>query len=61
MGAALVLVLVTVAVIYLDRGSYRDVDGSALTLLDCVYYTAVSLSTTGYGDITPVTPTRRRC
>jgi methyl-accepting chemotaxis protein len=55
MAAALVLVLVTVAVIYLDRDAYRDANEDGLTLLDCFYYTVVSLSTTGYGDITPVT------
>jgi voltage-gated potassium channel len=54
-----VLVLVTVVVIYIDRGGYRDVNNDGLTLLDCFYYVVVSLSTTGYGDITPVTPDAR--
>ena len=53
------LVLVTVAIIYADRGGYRDVNEDGLTLLDCFYYAVVSLSTTGYGDITPVTPEAR--
>jgi voltage-gated potassium channel len=56
---ALVLVLATVAIIYADRGGYRDVNNDGLTLLDCFYYAVVSLSTTGYGDITPSTPDAR--
>ena len=59
MIAALVLVLLTVAVIYIDRDGYRDVNEDGLTLLDSFYYAVVSLSTTGYGDITPVTPHAR--
>ena len=42
-----------VMIVYLDRGGYRDVTEKPLTFLDCVYYATVSLSTTGYGDITP--------
>ena len=41
-------------IVYLDRNGYRDVRGDPLTFLDCLYYATVSLSTTGYGDITPV-------
>ncbi|MET8149294.1 potassium channel family protein [Actinoplanes sp. NPDC049668] len=59
LAAAITLVLLTVAVIYLDRDGYRDVNEDGLTLLDCFYYAVVSLSTTGYGDITPVTPEAR--
>jgi voltage-gated potassium channel len=46
-------------IIYLDRDGYRDVNNDGLTLLDCFYYAVVSLSTTGYGDITPATPDAR--
>ncbi|KHD72594.1 potassium channel family protein [Actinoplanes utahensis] len=53
------LVLLAVAVIYADRDGYRDVNEDGLTLLDCFYYAVVSLSTTGYGDITPATQAAR--
>jgi voltage-gated potassium channel len=56
---AVSLVLATVLVIYLDRDGYRDINEDGLTLLDCFYYAVVSLSTTGYGDITPSTPHAR--
>jgi voltage-gated potassium channel len=57
--AAVLLVLFIVMVVYLDRDGYRDVNGDELTLLDCFYYTVVSLSTTGYGDITPSSSSAR--
>src|SRR3954468_16918412 len=52
---AVALVLVTVIIIYIDRHGYRDINEEGLSLLDCFYYAVVTLSTTGYGDITPVT------
>jgi voltage-gated potassium channel len=48
-----------VFIVYLDRDGYRDVQDNQLSFLDCLYYATVSLSTTGYGDITPFTPTAR--
>ena len=48
-----------VLIVYVDRDGYRDVRESPLTFLDCFYYATVSLSTTGYGDITPYTETAR--
>jgi voltage-gated potassium channel len=53
------VLVVTVAIIYLDRDGYRDLDERGLSLLDSLYYATVTLSTTGYGDITPVTPAAR--
>ncbi|HEY0701073.1 MAG TPA: ion channel, partial [Micromonospora sp.] len=57
--AAVGLVLAIVLVVYLDRDGYRDVKPGGLSLLDCAYYAVVTLSTTGYGDITPVSNSAR--
>ncbi|MCV7197560.1 potassium channel family protein [Mycobacterium angelicum] len=51
---ALVALLIAAIAVYLDRDGYHDARGEQVTLLDCLYYAAVTLSTTGYGDITPV-------
>jgi voltage-gated potassium channel len=56
---ALVVLFAATVVVYLDRSGYRDVRGGRPTFLDCLYFSAVSLSTTGYGDITPYTEAAR--
>src|SRR5215211_853560 len=56
---ALLALTAAVALVYLGRDGYRDVNGDGLTLLDSVYYATVSLSTTGYGDITPASQSAR--
>ena len=56
--AVLVLVAATL-VVYFGRAGYHDNRGEELTLLDAAYYSTVSLSTTGYGDITPITEQAR--
>jgi voltage-gated potassium channel len=55
---ALTLVGLVTAVAYVDRSGYRDLDGS-VSLLDCLYYATVSITTTGYGDIVPVSDSAR--
>jgi voltage-gated potassium channel len=51
----------TVALVMIDRTGYRDSGDATLanpygtiSLVDAIYYTTVTLSTTGYGDIAPV-------
>ncbi|KZS81648.1 potassium transporter Kef [Mycobacterium kansasii] len=51
---ALAALLVGAITVYVDRNGYHDSQGDELTFLDCLYYSAVTLSTTGYGDITPI-------
>jgi voltage-gated potassium channel len=53
-----VLVLVT-AIVYLDREGYNDNADGSLSLLDAFYYSTVTLSTTGYGDISPYSDAAR--
>lgn len=57
--AAVMLVFVVVAVVYFDRDGYSDANEDGISLLDCFYYAVVSLSTTGYGDIAPVSDAAR--
>ncbi len=57
---AVAVFVVTVLLVYFDREGYRDLDDlGEITLLDAAYYATVTLSTTGYGDITPVTEQAR--
>jgi voltage-gated potassium channel len=58
-GVAVLAVVAITVVTYVGRAGYRDVDGSGITGLDAVYYATVSLTTTGYGDITPMSPMAR--
>jgi voltage-gated potassium channel len=56
---ALCALFAAVIIVYLDRDGYRDVQNDRLSFLDCLYYATVTLSTTGYGDITPYTESAR--
>ncbi|MDH3006412.1 potassium channel family protein [Gordonia alkanivorans] len=53
------VISIATAVVYVDRDAYSHALDAPLTLLDCLYYVTVSLSTTGYGDIAPMTPGAR--
>ncbi|HLS77771.1 MAG TPA: potassium channel family protein [Nocardia sp.] len=56
---AIALLFGAALLVYLERDGYRDTSGGELSFLDALYYATVSLSTTGYGDITPVSPDAR--
>jgi voltage-gated potassium channel len=42
-----------------EKDGYQDSYDGAVSAVDALYYTTVTLSTTGYGDITPVTTSAR--
>ena len=56
---AVMCVVITTTVVYLERADYRDLEGTIDSWLDALYYATVTLSTTGYGDITPVSESAR--
>jgi voltage-gated potassium channel len=57
--AAFSLLALVAAVAYIDREGYRDSAGGEIGVLDAAYYATVSVTTTGYGDIVPVTDQAR--
>ncbi|MDG9718452.1 potassium channel family protein [Streptomyces sp. DH24] len=59
LSMALVVLVVTATIVYMDREGYGDNADNSVDLLDAFYYATVTLSTTGYGDITPVSDAAR--
>jgi len=58
---ALVLLMLAAVIVYAQRSGYRDSahPDQPLSFLDSLYYATVTLTTTGYGDIVPVTSATR--
>ena len=56
---ALVAVAAMTSAVLLDRDGYEDNRDGHVSVLDAAYYSGVSLSTTGYGDIVPVSRSAR--
>lgn len=58
-GVALLIIVANWGLVVLESGSYTDSHDGHVSVIDALYYTTVTLTTTGYGDITPVTPGAR--
>ncbi len=59
LALALGVLAATTLIVWGDRSGYNDNSDGAVDLLDAAYYATVTLSTTGYGDITPVSDSAR--
>lgn len=59
LAMALLVLVATAFIVYADGEGYKDNSDSNVDLLDAFYYATVTLSTTGYGDITPVSDSAR--
>lgn len=57
--AVLALIGLAILVHWFDREGLRDNYDGEVSLLDIIYFTSISISTTGYGDIVPVTTEAR--
>jgi voltage-gated potassium channel len=53
------LLAITVCLVYFDRAAYTDTYDHQVSLVDAIYYATVTITTTGYGDITPIKPHSR--
>ena len=56
---ALLLLLIVVLIVWFDRDSIPTTYDGEVGLIDAIYYATVTITTTGYGDITPVAPHAR--
>ena len=54
-GVVVALFVLVIAVFWFDRDGLRDNADGSVSFTDVVYFTMVSVTTVGYGDIVPVT------
>lgn len=59
LGVAFLLIAIVVLVHWLDREGLHDSHDGHVSFLDVVYFTMISVTTTGFGDIVPVSDRSR--
>ena len=58
-GACVALIGILILFHWLEREGLKDTHDGQVSLLDVIYFTMISATTTGYGDIVPVTERTR--
>lgn len=58
-GIILTLVAIVLIVHWIDRDGLKDTLDGHISFIDVLYFTTVTVTTVGYGDIVPVTPQAR--
>jgi voltage-gated potassium channel len=59
LGAAMGLVFFVVLIHWVDREGLKDTHDGVVSFLDVFYFTMISITTTGFGDIAPVSDRSR--
>ncbi len=59
MGAAFLLIALVIAIHWFDRDGLKDGHDGVISFLDVVYFTMISITTTGFGDIAPISDRAR--
>jgi voltage-gated potassium channel len=59
LGAVLGLISIVILIHWLDREGLRDSHDGYASFLDIVYFTMISVTTTGFGDIVPISDRAR--
>jgi voltage-gated potassium channel len=59
LGAAMALVFFVVLIHWADREGLKDAHDGVVSFLDVFYFTMISITTTGFGDIAPVSNSSR--
>jgi voltage-gated potassium channel len=54
-GLVLGLLLFAIALHWVERDGLKDVHDGDVSFIDVIYFTMISITTTGYGDIVPIT------
>jgi len=54
-----ILILFLISFLWIDREGLQDHTDGHVTFIDVIYFTMVTITTVGYGDIVPITPRAR--